>query len=106
MVEAPRVGAVYADLVAQTRSIAGAYIRAAWAQPSGIAVGDMNVADVDLSPLEELDVAYLASVRAALALPPHAWILHRRATSLVAEAKAHLLARLERSSRVATDVEG
>jgi hypothetical protein len=89
-VEAPRVGAAYEDLVANTRQIAGGYIRSAWAQPSGIEAGQMNVTDVDLSALEELDAAYLAVVLAELALPPRSWVLRGRAKAPFREAIARL----------------
>jgi hypothetical protein len=89
-VEAPRVGAVYADLVAHTRRIAGAHIRAAWQQPSGIATGQMNITDVDLSALSKLDDAYLATVRGELALAPRSWILRRRGRRAHRQALDHL----------------
>jgi len=80
-VEVPRVGGAYEELWRNTRRIAGGYIQSAWALPSTLGVGQMNVNDVDLSSLEALDVAYLGVVRAELALPPRSWILRPRAAT-------------------------
>lgn len=89
-VESPRVGAVYAELVGHTRRIAGGYIRAAWSCAATAEAGPMHITDVDLSALGELDAAYLAVVRAELALRPRTWFLRRRAKSLLRQAKARM----------------
>lgn len=62
-VEAPTVAAAYARLVAETRRIAGAEISKAWDLPAAADDGDMHVADVDLSPLDSHESAFLAATR-------------------------------------------
>jgi|SRR5829696_822960 len=78
-IETPRVGDAYAGLLRETRHVAGGMIRDAWAQPSILASGSMNITDVDLTSLDELDAAFQAVVQAELALPPRAWWLRWRA---------------------------
>jgi hypothetical protein len=69
-VEAPTVAASYSRLVAETRGIAGAEISKAWDLPPAGDDGDMHVKDVDLSPLDPHESAYLKAVSDHLSLRP------------------------------------
>jgi hypothetical protein len=79
-VEAPYVGAAYATLVAETRKVAGPYIKEAWGSPPAQTDADVSVPDIDLSALDAVDDAYLHEVGDHLAIPPR-WLRRRwRAT--------------------------
>jgi len=72
-VEAPRVGTAYARLVAETRRVAGAQIRAGWDADPLPAGETGRVTDVDLSPLRAPQDDYLGAVRDHLGFGP-AWL--------------------------------
>jgi hypothetical protein len=81
-VEAPRVGATYATLVAETRRVAGPHISAAWDLPPLAADADVHVEGIDYSELRPSDDAYLNEVSDRLSLLPRwlsAWLRARRA---------------------------
>jgi hypothetical protein len=61
-VEAPRVGAAYAELVRETRRIAGAYISKAWDEPPLAADANVHIEGMDYTDLEQFDDAYLGEV--------------------------------------------
>jgi hypothetical protein len=67
--EAPEVGARYAELVAQLRRVAGAAIREAWLAPGTRHDRGMNIppALVDLSSLSAAEAAYTEAVKAHFA---------------------------------------
>ncbi|MDP9335749.1 MAG: hypothetical protein M3Q30_20920 [Actinomycetota bacterium] len=69
-VEAPRVGAAYRELVAQTRATAGPAIKAGWDLPPASSDADVHVTDVDLSAIDPFDDAYLLAVADHLAISP------------------------------------
>lgn len=56
----------YDELVAQTRRIAGGYMRDAWNADPLDSDSGMNIPDIDYRPLTEYEQAYLASVRRSL----------------------------------------
>jgi hypothetical protein len=60
------VAARYAELVEQTRRLAGGYMRDAWNAAPVEDDAEMNIADIDYSPLAEYETAYLDAVRRAL----------------------------------------
>lgn len=64
--EPASVAARYADLVEQTRRLAGGYMHDAWnADPLNDDAG-MNIPDIDYMPLAAYETAYLDAVRRAL----------------------------------------
>lgn len=67
-VEAPSVAVAYLSLVAETRRVAGAEISKAWGLPAAKDDGNMHVRDVDLSPLDEHEAAFLSAVRDHLSI--------------------------------------
>lgn len=76
-VEAPRLGAVYATLVAETRRIAGPHISAAWDLPPLAADADVHVDGIDYRELRGVDNAYLDEVTDRLSTLPRwlsAWL--------------------------------
>jgi hypothetical protein len=58
-----RVAAEYRALVVQTREIAGGYMHEAWISPPLEADEGMNIPDIDYSPLEAFERAFLAAAR-------------------------------------------
>jgi len=72
-VEAPRVGAAYSKLVAETRAVAGAQIRVGWESPPLSPERTGRIEDVDFSSLAEPEAEYLHAVRDHLAFFP-AWL--------------------------------
>jgi len=62
----PRVARDYEALVSETRRLAGGYMRDAWKAPALDDDSGMNISDIDFSPLEPLEKAYLASAQEAL----------------------------------------
>jgi hypothetical protein len=73
-VEAPRVSTHYDALVAATRRVAGAAIRAGWNIDPITEDGQMHVTDVDLSPIGPFEEVYVTAARDHLAIAP--WWLH------------------------------
>jgi hypothetical protein len=69
-VEAPRVGRAYAQLVRDTRRVAGAEITRAWDLDPLPADGPMHVRDVDLRELDAVDDIFLREVGDHLAVLP------------------------------------
>ena len=74
IVESPETGAVYNDLVAQLRRIAGASMRAAWQEPALSDDAGMNIGSdrVNLAELREAEQNFLRAAEAhvtALATP-------------------------------------
>lgn len=61
--ESPRVADAYDALLQETRRTAGSEMRRAWGMEAIGQDSDMNVADVDLSAIGPLKVAYLEAVR-------------------------------------------
>jgi hypothetical protein len=72
-VEAPRVGAAYVMLVAETRRVAGPHISAAWDLPPLATDGDVHVEGIDYAPLRPFDGVYLSEVSDHLSLLPR-WV--------------------------------
>jgi hypothetical protein len=60
--ESSAVGEAYADLVADTRRLAGKAIHDAWLAPAVAADADMNMPDLGLAPLQQSRTRYLAAV--------------------------------------------
>jgi hypothetical protein len=79
-VESHRVGRAYAQLVGQTRAIAGREISRSWDWEPNSAAEGVHVRDIDLSALREFDEALLQEVRDELAVLP-GWL--RRAARRV-----------------------
>jgi hypothetical protein len=73
-VEAPRLAAHYEALVAETRRVAGAAIRAGWDIDPITDDGQMHVTDVDLGEIVPFEDAYVTAVRDHLGVAP--WWLH------------------------------
>lgn len=69
-VEAPTVAAAYSKLVEETRRVAGAEISRAWDLPAPQDHQGMHVRDIDLSPLEPYETAYLQAVSQHLSRRP------------------------------------
>ena len=61
LTESGSVGRAYADLVRQTREIAGGAIRDAWNEPPVQRDEDMNMPDLGLAALAEARAKYLAA---------------------------------------------
>ncbi|MDP9333597.1 MAG: hypothetical protein M3Q30_09850 [Actinomycetota bacterium] len=87
-IEAPRVGRAYAQLVRETRRVAGAETSRSWdTEPPGVA-GSMHVRDIDLTELDGADATFLVEVADHLAFAPGwarragraawAWLRHPR----------------------------
>src|SRR5574341_1480806 len=68
MAEDSIVGAAYAELLANTRKIAGGAIRQAWLDQPAVEDADMNISPeiVDLTMLKPFEDNYMAAVRAHL----------------------------------------
>lgn len=62
LIEAPRVGRRYGDLVAETRHTVGMLIHAAWDMPPITSDSALHAPDVDYGPLATYDEAYLSAV--------------------------------------------
>lgn len=60
--EAPRVGAAYAELVRETRRVAGPYISKAWDEAALAADADVHTEGIDYTDLKRFDDAYLGQV--------------------------------------------
>jgi hypothetical protein len=69
-VEAPRVGLAYAQLVGETRRVAGPYITDAWKEPPLVADADVPTVGIDYSSLQQLDDEYLGVVSDHLSIWP------------------------------------
>lgn len=69
LIEDPKVGRFYADLVKQTRLHAGAHIKAAWDNEPVSADEEMHAPKYDFSTLDKPDTAYLRAVAAHLERP-------------------------------------
>ncbi len=78
-VESDEVGVHYRNLVAETRRIAGAAIADGWDMPVRNKGEEMHVKDVDLSPLADLDEAFIRAVKHHLDAIP-SWLPGRRQT--------------------------
>jgi hypothetical protein len=61
-----RVAVEYKHLVEKTREVAGGYMRAAWNGDGAAEDSQMNIADIDFTPLGKYEDAYLAAVQADL----------------------------------------
>jgi hypothetical protein len=72
-VEAPRVGASYAELVRETRRVAGPHISQAWDEPPLAADADVHTEGIDFADLKRFDDAYLGEVSDHLSFWPR-WI--------------------------------
>lgn len=70
LVEDPRIGQCYAELVEQTRLIAGAHIKAAWDNPPVSADEEMHAPAYDFGPLDDYDNCFLDAVARLLAWLP------------------------------------
>ncbi|MCP4962993.1 MAG: hypothetical protein GY925_27470 [Actinomycetia bacterium] len=70
LVESKGVGEAYANLITETRRIAGAEIAAAWESPPRSPKAAPHVREVDLAELRPTDSAYLAVVRDHLSVVP------------------------------------
>jgi hypothetical protein len=62
LVEDPRVGRLYADLVRETRSVAGSMIKDAWNNEPAGDDADVHAPPYDFRPLDVPDNAYLQAV--------------------------------------------
>ncbi|MFB6811942.1 hypothetical protein [Streptomyces sp. NPDC056387] len=74
-IESESVGAAYAALVQELRKTAGAAMHAAWEAPPIQNDTAMNIppAQIDLSPLQPLETAYIAAVRKHLRALKRPW---------------------------------
>ena len=61
--ESRRVADAYDELVAETRRVAGGEMRRAWELEAITRDSEMNIADIDLSTIAPLKIAYLDAVR-------------------------------------------
>jgi len=73
LVEDPKVGEFYAELVKQTRYLAGAMIKAAWDNQPILADEEMHAPRYDFSTLDQHDNAYLRAVAEHLHWTPKWW---------------------------------
>lgn len=69
-VESPRVALAYDHLVTATRRVAGQAIREGWDLPPITSDREVHVKDVDLSPIDPYEDAFLAAAAEHLALLP------------------------------------
>lgn len=69
-IESKPVGDSYADLVQETRRIAGAQIASGWDLPVRLPGSSMSVTDVDLSELKPADEKFIKAVQNHLAFSP------------------------------------
>jgi hypothetical protein len=60
------VAVEYRNLVVKTREVAGGYMRAAWNGDGAAEDKQMNIADIDFTPLKVNEEAYLTAVQADL----------------------------------------
>jgi hypothetical protein len=67
-VEAPRVGAAYSKLVAETRDVAGSQIRAGWESDHVPPDRTGRIEDVDFAPLASTESEFLDAARDHLAV--------------------------------------
>lgn len=72
-IESKQVGNSYADLVQETRRIAGTQIASGWDLPVRPPGSSMSVSDVDFSELKSADEKFVEAVRNHLAFGP-AWL--------------------------------
>ncbi len=72
---APGVGVAYSHLVRELRRVAGRAVAAEWQRPPIEADAQMNIPDIDLSPLDAAEESYLAAVERHL--HPHRNALDR-----------------------------
>lgn len=70
LVESATVGSAYAELVDETRRIAGAEISVAWDEPARTPGEPPHVRSVDLEPLATPDSAFLTAVQDHLSVVP------------------------------------
>jgi hypothetical protein len=66
LVENRSIGIIYADLVRETRRVAGGFIREAWDSAPVLDDADMHAPPYDFRPLDRYDNAYLEAVAAHL----------------------------------------
>ena len=81
LVEDPPVGGLYADLVKETRRVAGAMIKDAWNEEPVGEDGEIHAPPYDFRPLDAPDNAYLQAVADHLSWFPwfrRRWRLRRR----------------------------
>jgi hypothetical protein len=77
LIEAPRVGRSYEELVGATRQIVGPLIHEAWDTTPITSDSAVHAPDVDYSPLASYDAAYLSAVADQLSViwaPLRAWM--------------------------------
>jgi hypothetical protein len=85
----PETAAHYRTLVAETRRVAGGYMRDAWKGPPTSKDSEMNITDIEYSELEEPRTNYLNRVRRDLRWTrplESVLVLSRRKTLLLAAA--------------------